>query len=89
VAGWPGGVIHALQQAITSRTRAILLVHPNNPTGHFVRSAEADQLQAQCAHHISGLASRNAQPLLTIAFWRSTGSMQRRDFKDGLPEAYR
>src|SRR5579863_1262506 len=27
---------HALQQAISPRTRAILLVHPNNPTGHFV-----------------------------------------------------
>lgn len=40
---------HALQQAITPRTRAILLVHPNNPTGHFIRSAEAEQLQAICA----------------------------------------
>lgn len=40
---------HALQQTVTSRTRAILLVHPNNPTGHFIRSAEAEQLQAICA----------------------------------------
>jgi alanine-synthesizing transaminase len=40
---------YALQLAITPRTRAILLVHPNNPTGHFVRSAEANQLQAICA----------------------------------------
>lgn len=40
---------HALQQAITSRTRAILLVHPNNPTGHFIRCQEADQLQSICA----------------------------------------
>jgi aspartate/methionine/tyrosine aminotransferase len=39
----------ALQQAISPRTRAILLVHPNNPTGHFVRPAEADQLRAICA----------------------------------------
>jgi alanine-synthesizing transaminase len=40
---------HALQQVITSRTRAILLVHPNNPTGHFIRSAEAEQLHTICA----------------------------------------
>jgi aspartate/methionine/tyrosine aminotransferase len=40
---------HALQKTLTPRTRAILLVHPNNPTGHFVRRAEADQLQAICA----------------------------------------
>ena len=40
---------HALRQAITSHTRAILLVHPNNPTGHFIRCEEADQLQAICA----------------------------------------
>ena len=39
---------HALRQAITPRTRAILLVHPNNPTGHFIRSAEAEHLQAIC-----------------------------------------
>jgi alanine-synthesizing transaminase len=40
---------HALQQAITPRTRAILLVHPNNPTGHFVSRKQADQLQSICA----------------------------------------
>ncbi len=39
----------ALQQAINSQTRAILLVHPNNPTGHFIRPTEADQLRTICA----------------------------------------
>jgi alanine-synthesizing transaminase len=46
---------HALEQAITSRTRAILLVHPNNPTGHFIGSAEAEQLQAICAERTIAL----------------------------------
>jgi alanine-synthesizing transaminase len=40
---------HALERAITSRTRAILLVHPNNPTGHFIRPKEAEQLRGICA----------------------------------------
>src|SRR6266849_886748 len=27
---------HSLQQAITARTRGVIVVNPNNPTGHFV-----------------------------------------------------
>ena len=38
-----------LQAAIGARTRAIILVHPNNPTGHFVASGEAERLNAICA----------------------------------------
>jgi len=41
----------ALRHAITSRTRAILVVHPNNPTGHFISCAEAEQLGAICLEH--------------------------------------
>jgi alanine-synthesizing transaminase len=40
---------HALHQAITDRTRAILLVHPNNPTGHFIGENEAAELTRICA----------------------------------------
>lgn len=40
---------HSLEKAINTRTRAILLVHPNNPTGHFVKKAEAEKLNALCA----------------------------------------
>ncbi len=43
-----------LRQRITPRTRAIALVHPNNPTGHFTSAAERAQLEALCARH--GLA---------------------------------
>jgi len=46
--GWQTD-FHALEQAITPRTRAILMVHPNNPTGHFIRSVEAGRLQSICA----------------------------------------
>jgi aspartate/methionine/tyrosine aminotransferase len=40
---------HALEQAITSRTRAVIVVHPNNPTGHFTKPQEIDRLEQTCA----------------------------------------
>ena len=40
-----------LERAITPRTRAIIVVHPNNPTGHWTRVAEREQLEALCARH--------------------------------------
>jgi len=44
----------ALRQRITPRTRAIMLVHPNNPTGHFTRPEDRKQLESLCLDH--GLA---------------------------------
>jgi alanine-synthesizing transaminase len=41
----------SLQKEIGSRTRAIVVVHPNNPTGHFVAANEAAELSAICAKH--------------------------------------
>lgn len=35
---------HTLRRAITPRTRAIVLVNPNNPTGHFLRRHELLEL---------------------------------------------
>ena len=43
--------LDALAAAITSRTRAIIVVHPNNPTGHFCSTAERAALQSLCATH--------------------------------------
>jgi aspartate/methionine/tyrosine aminotransferase len=40
---------HALEQAITPRTRGIIVVHPNNPTGHFAKSAEIAKLNSICS----------------------------------------
>ena len=34
--------------AITAETRAILVVHPNNPTGHFTKPWEAEELARLC-----------------------------------------
>jgi alanine-synthesizing transaminase len=42
---------HALEQAITARTRAVIVVHPNNPTGHFVKTREIEKLNEVCAAH--------------------------------------
>jgi aspartate/methionine/tyrosine aminotransferase len=42
---------HTLEQAINDRTRAIILVNPNNPTGHFIRRHELDHLTTLCAVH--------------------------------------
>jgi len=36
------------RQAITPQTRAIVIVHPNNPTGHFTKPWEAKELARLC-----------------------------------------
>jgi aspartate/methionine/tyrosine aminotransferase len=46
--------LHSLEQAITPRTRAVLVVHPNNPTGQYVSGSERAALQELCARR--GLA---------------------------------
>ncbi|HEX2775517.1 MAG TPA: pyridoxal phosphate-dependent aminotransferase, partial [Candidatus Acidoferrales bacterium] len=40
---------HALQQAITSRTRGVIVVNPNNPTGHFCKPGEMQKLNEICS----------------------------------------
>jgi aspartate/methionine/tyrosine aminotransferase len=40
---------HALEQAFTPRTRGVIVVHPNNPTGHFTKPAEMARLNSICA----------------------------------------
>jgi alanine-synthesizing transaminase len=40
---------HALEQAMTPRTRGIIVVHPNNPTGQFVKHAEMAKLNSICS----------------------------------------
>jgi alanine-synthesizing transaminase len=40
---------HALEQAITTRTRGVIVVHPNNPTGHFTKPSEMVKLNTICS----------------------------------------
>ncbi len=41
----------ALTARITPQTRAIVVVHPNNPTGHFTSAQEREALQHICRQH--------------------------------------
>jgi alanine-synthesizing transaminase len=41
--------VAGIEQALTPRTRAVLVVSPNNPTGSFISAAELDRLAAICA----------------------------------------
>jgi aspartate/methionine/tyrosine aminotransferase len=40
---------HSLHQATNQRTRAVMVVHPNNPTGSYVKTREREQLDDFCA----------------------------------------
>jgi alanine-synthesizing transaminase len=45
---------HALEMAITSLTRGVIVVNPNNPTGHFCRPEDIKRLNQICS--ASGMA---------------------------------
>lgn len=40
--------MHALKQTITPRSRGVIVVHPNNPTGHFTKPEEVAELNQIC-----------------------------------------
>ena len=61
----------ALIARITSRARAIVLVHPNNPTGHFTSRAERNMLERICEEQ--GLVLIVDEVFLDYAF-DSTGA---------------
>jgi aspartate/methionine/tyrosine aminotransferase len=41
----------SLEKAVNQRARAVVIVHPNNPTGSYVEGAERNQLNAFCREH--------------------------------------
>jgi alanine-synthesizing transaminase len=61
---------HSLGGAITQKTRAVVVVHPNNPTGSFVRAEERESLNAVCRKR--GLAVIADEVFLDYALDRAT-----------------
>ena len=49
--------LHTLEERITRRTRAIVIVNPNNPTGSYVSPAEMEQVNKLCTEHDLALIS--------------------------------
>ena len=47
--------LEGLRRQIKGNTRAVVLVHPNNPTGHFTKLEEARELASICREHGLGL----------------------------------
>jgi alanine-synthesizing transaminase len=41
----------SLRRAITPRTRVVMVVHPNNPTGSYLKQWEIDRLNELCSEH--------------------------------------
>jgi aspartate/methionine/tyrosine aminotransferase len=39
---------HSLEKAVTGRTRGVVVVHPNNPTGSYVSAREREALNSFC-----------------------------------------
>jgi alanine-synthesizing transaminase len=59
-----------LERRITRRTRAIVLVHPNNPTGHGTCAKEREQLEKLCRTY--GLALIVDEVFLDYSFAEKT-----------------
>jgi alanine-synthesizing transaminase len=70
----------AISSRIGPRTRAIALVHPNNPTGHFVSLAERAEMERLCVEH--GLALIVDEVFLDYP-WVSTFGAVPRSFAHG------
>jgi len=56
---------HSLEKAVTARTRGVVLVHPNNPTGSYVQPEEFSLLNDFCLKH--ALPTRSSLTTLTTA----------------------
>jgi aspartate/methionine/tyrosine aminotransferase len=68
-----------VRRAITEQTRAIVVVHPNNPTGHFTKLWEAEELARICRAH--GLSLIVDEVFLDYG---ERGSERPRSFASGL-----
>jgi alanine-synthesizing transaminase len=59
----------SLQKAVSKRTRGVVVVHPNNPTGSFVHPHEQESLNRFCGEH--GLALIADEVFLDYAYDRA------------------
>src|SRR6202163_5001642 len=60
----------SLQKAVTARTRGVVVVHPNNPTGSYVKAGEVEMLNSFCREH--GLAVISDEVFLDYRLGTST-----------------
>jgi aspartate/methionine/tyrosine aminotransferase len=73
--------LHGLRQAITPRTRGVIVVHPNNPTGNFVKSSELAALNQLCTESQMALIADEVfldfslQQHLPTSFSANTGAL--------------
>ncbi len=65
--------LDVLQALITPRTRAVVVIDPNNPTGSYVKRPEFRQLDAVCRHY--GLALIVDEVFCDYAAGGTAGSM--------------
>ena len=63
--------LDALAAAVTGRTRAVVLVNPNNPTGSYAKRAEVNVLGRLCAQH--GMALISDEVFADYAFGPDAG----------------
>ncbi|MCC7537796.1 MAG: pyridoxal phosphate-dependent aminotransferase, partial [Deltaproteobacteria bacterium] len=64
---------HTLESALSHRTRAIVLVHPNNPTGSFVSRADLERIESLAAER--GLAIVSDEVFFDYAYCAAGGGL--------------
>jgi aspartate/methionine/tyrosine aminotransferase len=64
-----------IRRAITPRTRGLVIVHPNNPTGHYTKPWEAEELGRLC--RASGLSLIVDEVFLDYSFGEKAESFAR------------
>jgi aspartate/methionine/tyrosine aminotransferase len=64
--------LHGLRLKISPKTRAIVVVHPNNPTGHFTHEADRKALESLCSEF--GLALIVDEVFLDYSFTNPSAS---------------
>ena len=77
--------LHALRARMTPRTRAVIVVHPNNPTGHYTSLPERAELSALCREH--GLALIVDEVFLDYPFAAETSGEANGSFARGEQQA--